>query len=209
MPVEFATREIAAKYNRFAHRYDFIEAVFRSCLGWGSCGNQFFLKPRAKFSKSLSERGRIFSIITPIARSLRGCQHRNAENSARAPGELNVKVRFALADAEPCRFPTAPSTPLLSLAPARFPIPRMPFERWPGLASRLVKFSYWSTVGVIAHGWAAGRPDADRFAKPCGCHWNREPLELAKTAGLKIISTRRSIFGVFHRIAAVRAAYNG
>ena len=46
---------------------------------------------------------------------------------------------------------------------------------------------------------------ADKFAKPLGCHWNREPLELTKSAGLKIIRSRRSFFGIFHRIEAESA----
>jgi len=43
---------------------------------------------------------------------------------------------------------------------------------------------------------------ADQFVKPLGCHWNREPLELAKKAGVKVIRSRRSFFGIFHRIEA-------
>jgi hypothetical protein len=46
---------------------------------------------------------------------------------------------------------------------------------------------------------------ADEFAKPFGCHWNREPLELTKAAGLKIITAQRTFFGVLHRIVAVSA----
>src|SRR5262245_4348050 len=104
-----------------------------------------------------------------------------------------------------CRFATAALTRLFHpLAPARFPIRRMPSKRWPALASRLVKYSYWSTVGVIANGLASGRTAMQtNLAKPFGCHWNREPLELAKAAGLKITRVQRNFFGVFHRIAAV------
>jgi hypothetical protein len=43
---------------------------------------------------------------------------------------------------------------------------------------------------------------ADQFAKPVGCHWNREPLELAKRAGLKVVRTGRKFFGIFHQIEA-------
>jgi len=43
---------------------------------------------------------------------------------------------------------------------------------------------------------------ADQFAKPLGCHWNREPLELAGKADVKIIGSRRGFFGIFHRIEA-------
>jgi ubiquinone/menaquinone biosynthesis C-methylase UbiE len=44
---------------------------------------------------------------------------------------------------------------------------------------------------------------ADQFAKPLGCNWNREPLELTKDAGLKVVRGRRTFFGIFHQIEAV------
>jgi hypothetical protein len=40
----------------------------------------------------------------------------------------------------------------------------------------------------------------DRFAKPLGCHWNREPLELVEQAGLKVVRAQRTFFGIFHQI---------
>jgi methyltransferase OMS1, mitochondrial len=43
---------------------------------------------------------------------------------------------------------------------------------------------------------------AEPFAKQLGCHWNREPLELVRKAGLKINNSRRVFFGVFHTIEA-------
>jgi hypothetical protein len=44
---------------------------------------------------------------------------------------------------------------------------------------------------------------ADKFAEPLGCHWNREPLELLEHAGLKVVTARRTFFGIFHQIEAV------
>ena len=64
-------------------------------------------------------------------------------------------------------------------------------------------------VLLLEHGrsnreWLARWQDrhADQFAKPLGCHWNREPLELVRQAGLKVNNSRRVFFGVFHRIEA-------
>jgi ubiquinone/menaquinone biosynthesis C-methylase UbiE len=58
--------------------------------------------------------------------------------------------------------------------------------------------------GRIDREWLGRWQDhhADQFAKPLGCHWNREPLELAKDARLKVVSARRNFFGIFHRIEA-------
>jgi len=43
---------------------------------------------------------------------------------------------------------------------------------------------------------------ADRHAKQLGCHWNREPLELVREAGLKIVNAQRLFFGIFYQINA-------
>jgi ubiquinone/menaquinone biosynthesis C-methylase UbiE len=42
-------------------------------------------------------------------------------------------------------------------------------------------------------GWLADR---------VGCHWNREPGELAEEAGLEVVRARRTFLGIFHGIVA-------
>ena len=42
----------------------------------------------------------------------------------------------------------------------------------------------------------------DSFANLLGCHWNREPLEIAREAGLNIVTAWRTFFGVFSVIEA-------
>lgn len=43
---------------------------------------------------------------------------------------------------------------------------------------------------------------ADSHAKALGCVWNKEPLEIVHQAGLSVVASRRSFFGVFHSIVA-------
>jgi len=43
---------------------------------------------------------------------------------------------------------------------------------------------------------------ADAQAKHLGCNWTREPQELMKAAGFKILSARRHAFGMFHEVIA-------
>jgi ubiquinone/menaquinone biosynthesis C-methylase UbiE len=211
MPVEFATREIAAIYNRFAHWYDFIEAVL-GLLGVG----------RLRQSVLSQASGKVLEVAIGTGRNLQyyhsDCEIVGSDLSTEMlkiarerAAELNFKVRFALADAEALPFPDESfDTVVSSLSTCTFPNPANALREM----ARVSKPS--GQILLLEHGrsdrpWLGRWQDrhADRFAKPCGCHWNREPLELAKTAGLKVISTRRSIFGVFHRITAVRAAYNG
>jgi len=62
---------------------------------------------------------------------------------------------------------------------------------------------------LLEHGRSTRRVPAwlqDRtaawHAKYAGCHWNREPLDLVRAAGLEVVSVGRTFFGVFHVIEA-------
>jgi ubiquinone/menaquinone biosynthesis C-methylase UbiE len=145
-------------------------------------------------------RWRFIPSTTIFARFTRRCdgrQHRAAD--------LNINVRFALADAEVLPFPDECfDTVVSSLSTCTFPHPANAVREM----ARVSKPS--GRILLLEHGrsdrrWLGRWQDrhADRFAKPSGCHWNREPLEPAKTAGLRIITTRRNFLGIFHRITAV------
>lgn len=59
--------------------------------------------------------------------------------------------------------------------------------------------------GRSSWGWIGNYQDRSvkSMVEYGGCRWNQEPQELVKAAGLNIISTRRSLVGVFHLIQAV------
>lgn len=44
----------------------------------------------------------------------------------------------------------------------------------------------------------------ERHAQMIGCHWNREPLDLVREAGLEVEESNRRFLGVFHLIEARR-----
>jgi ubiquinone/menaquinone biosynthesis C-methylase UbiE len=123
----------------------------------------------------------------------------------RRAGELSIDVLFLLADAEALPFRhNSFDTVVSSLSTCTFPDPDAALKE----VARVCRLD--GRVLLLEH----GRSDrerlarwqdrhADRFAKPLGCHWNREPCELVERAGMKIISAHRSFFGIFHRIEAV------
>ncbi len=43
---------------------------------------------------------------------------------------------------------------------------------------------------------------AENHARSLGCVWNREPLELVQEAGLAVVASHRSFFGVVHSVLA-------
>ncbi len=56
--------------------------------------------------------------------------------------------------------------------------------------------------GRSCWGWLARWQDRREYqhAKQVGCHWNREPLELAEAAGLEVVYARRHFSGIFHEM---------
>jgi ubiquinone/menaquinone biosynthesis C-methylase UbiE len=117
---------------------------------------------------------------------------------------LQMNVSFLLADAEALPFSDASfDTVVSSLSTCTFPNPVAALAE----IARVCRSD--GKILLLEHGrsnreWLGRWQDrhADQFAKPLGCHWNREPLELVQQAGLKVDNSRRVFFGVFHQIEA-------
>lgn len=128
-----------------------------------------------------------------------------ASAQTRASG-LKMKVSFLLADAETLPFSDESfDTVVSSLSTCTFPDPIASLGEIKRVCRRKGK------ILLLGH----GRSDreklarwqdrhADQFAKPLGCHWNREPLDMVRKAGLNINTAHRFFFGIFHHIEAER-----
>jgi ubiquinone/menaquinone biosynthesis C-methylase UbiE len=205
MAAEFTSREISAKYDDFARWYDWVEFV-PDLLGVG------------KLRGSLLSRasGRVLEVAVGTGKNLpyypHGCRitamdlSREMLNVAgERAAKLSIYVSFSLADAETLPFPDHSfDTVVSSLSACTFPNPARAFQEM----ARVCRTG--GKILLLEHGRSdrerLGRwqdRHADRFAKPVGCHWNREPLEIVQQAGLKVVRVRRTFFGIFHQIEAV------
>jgi ubiquinone/menaquinone biosynthesis C-methylase UbiE len=122
--------------------------------------------------------------------------------------KLSLSVSFLVADAASLPFSDQSfDTVVSSFSTCTFPEP----------LTALREIARVSRAGgrilLLEHGrsereWLGRWQDchADQFAKPFGCHWNREPLSMVPKAGLEINDARRFMFGVFHQIEAARGA---
>ena len=115
--------------------------------------------------------------------------------------KLSMGVSFLLADAETLPFPDKSfDTVVSSLSTCTFP------DAIAALREMRRVCTSEGKILLLEHGRSdrerLGRwqdRHADQFAKPLGCHWNREPLELVREAGLKV-EAKRNFFGIFHQI---------
>jgi ubiquinone/menaquinone biosynthesis C-methylase UbiE len=204
VPVHFTSREISEKYDRFARWFDLVEGI-PDVLG--------VRKLRRQLLRQAS--GNVLEVAVGTGKNLRyyprGCRiiavdvSREMLNVARQrAGKLSMDASFSLAEAAALPFSDKSfDTVVSSLTTCTFPNPVAALREM----ARVCRTE--GRVLLLEHGrsnreWLGRWQDRreDSFAKQLGCHWNREPLELVRKAGLKINNSRRVFFGVFHTIDA-------
>ena len=202
MAVEFTSREISAKYDRFARWYDWIEGI-PDLLGVKRLRRSLLERASGSVLEVGVGTGKNFPYYPPGCRITAMDVSSEMLNVARErAAKLSMDISFSLADAETLAFADhCFDTVVSSLSACTFPDPARAFREM----ARVCRTD--GKILLLEHGrsdreWVGRWQDrhADKFAKPAGCHWNREPLDLAAQAGLKVVNARRSFFGIFHWI---------
>lgn len=213
MSVAFSSREISDKYDRAARWYDRLESVL-DLLGLGRLRRNLLQGASGEVLEVAVGTGKNLSYYPRDCRIVAVDLSREMLNLARKlAANLSLHISFSVADAGALPFPDSSfDTVVCSLSTCTFPNPVAALEEM----ARLCRAD--GKILLLEH----GRSDrerlarwqdrhADQFAKPLGCHWNREPLELTKKAGLKIVRAQRTFFGLFiglklnHRAVALWA----
>jgi len=204
MAVRLTPQEISQKYDRFARWYDVVEGV-PDLLGVRRLRRQLLRQASGNVLEVAVGTGKNFRYYPASCRVTAVDVSREmlivAQRRAR---RLSMDVSFALADAEALPFSDKSfDTVVSSLSACTFPNPVGALRE----TARVCKPA--GRILLLEHGrsdreWLAGWQDrrADSFAKRLGCHWNREPLELTEEAGLKVVATSATFFGIFRLIEA-------
>lgn len=204
MSLRFTSEEISEKYDRIARWYDLIEGV-PDLLGIRRLRQRMLRQASGKVLEVAVGTGKNLPYYPTDCGIIAVDLSREMLNVARErAAKLSMNVSFLLADAEALPFSNQIfDTVVSSLSTCTFPNPVGALREM----ARVCKPA--GRILLVEHGrsnreWLARWQDrhADQFAKPLGCHWNREPLEIAREAGLKVIETQRCFFGIFHRIKA-------
>lgn len=205
MALNFTTREVSEKYDRFARWYDWVEAV-PDVLGVKRLRRSLLRGASGSVLEVAVGTGKNLAYYPPdrriVAVDLSGEMLKVARSRA---AKLSRDVTFVVADAEALPFrPNSFDTVASSLSTCTFPDPVAALKEMARVSRPK------GQLLLLEHGrsdreWLGRFQDrhADRFAKPLGCHWNREPLRLVREAGLKATAAKRLFLGIFHEIEAV------
>lgn len=204
MPVQLTAREISQKYDGFARWYDWVEGV-PDLLG--------VRRLRQRLLRRASEK--VLEVATGTGKNLhyypRDCRITAVDVSGvmlnvaqRRAAKLSMDVAFLLMDAEALAFSDKTfDTVVSSLTTCTFPEPVIALQQMARVCrpdGRILLLEHGRSDREWLGRWQDRR--AGRHAKQLGCHWNREPLELVRQAGLTVVTARRIFFGIFHEIEA-------
>lgn len=208
MPVQFTARELRAKYDAVAPVFDRMEAIME-VLGLRRWRRGLVREATGRVLEVAAGTGRNFPFypegIDLTAVDISPGMLAVARARARKIGR---PVDLIIADAERLPFPDhAFDTVVSTMSVCTFPDPVTALREMgrvcrPGGRILLLEHGR-SSVGWIGR-WQDRR--ADRNAQYVGCHWNREPYELAREAGLQPIKARRRLLGIFHLMRLQPAA---
>jgi len=200
--------EIRRKYNQFAPWYDLAEAL-PELLGVQSLRRT--LLQRAS--------GQVLEVAVGTGKNLpyypTTCQLTAVDVSlamvARARQQadtLGLHVHLQVMDAAHLGFPDQYfDTVVDTLALCTFPDPvavLCEMARVCRPAGHILLLEHGRSDRAWLGRWQDRR--AERHARHLGCHWNREPLELVRQAGLRLITAARRFFGIFHLLEAAPPA---
>ncbi len=197
--------EISKKYDETATGYDWKIAVFEKISGAGRLRRYLLSKARGNVLDVACGTGRNFPFY-PKSCQITGIDlsPEMLEQARKRADDLGVAVQLIAQDVERLDFSSQSfDTVVSSLAICTYPHPVEALREM----ARVCKSD--GQLLLLEHGRSSSKTlgklqnmFAERFAEHSGCHINREPLELAKSAGLEICSSRRSFLGILHTIEA-------
>jgi ubiquinone/menaquinone biosynthesis C-methylase UbiE len=203
------SQEISQRYDRFARWYDWIEGI-PDLLGVRRLRRKLLQRASGLVLEVAVGTGKNFPDYSRDCRVVALDLSKEMLNVARErAAKLPHLASFLVADAEALPFSDQSfDTVVSSLSTCTFPDPVAALEEMERVCRPGGK------VLLLEHGrsdreWLGRWQDrhADQFARPLGCHWNREPLELVRKGGLHVITARRNCFGVFYEIEAAPGSH--
>ncbi len=197
-------KEIQQKYNDFARWYDLAEGI-PELLGV------------KKFRRSLLQQvsGKVLEVAVGTGKNLpyypKTCQLTAIDLSPamlalarKRAAHLGMKVQFLIMDGERLGFPDRHFDIVVdSLTLCTFPDPVLALREMARVCrpdGRILLLEHGRSDRLWIGRWQDRREV--RHVKQLGCHWNREPLELIRQAGLRVIAARRAFLGIFHAVEA-------
>ncbi|MBI5197748.1 MAG: methyltransferase domain-containing protein [Nitrospirae bacterium] len=200
--IPFTAQEIQEKYEKMARHYDLL-VTLPEWLGFRKLRRQLLRSAGGRLLEVAVGTGRNLPHYPSIGQLTAVDLSPSMVSLARRQSDrLGMRVSFAIMDGEALAFPEAHfDTVVSTLALCTFPDPVGALREMARVCQKNGR------ILLLEHGrsdreWLGQWQDrrAPRHAEMLACHWNREPLQLIRQAGLTPVSARRIFLGVIHMI---------
>lgn len=203
--MNWTAAELRAAYDRFARWYDLSLAPLEWAL-LGRLRRRLLRRARGRVLEVAAGTGRNLPYYPPGIEEL-VLMDLSPEMLARArrrAARLGRPVRFEVGDAQVLAFPDGSfDTVVSTLATCTFPDPVAALREM----GRVCRPE--GRILLLEHGrsdrpWLARWQDrtAPAHARHLGCYWNRQPLELVRRAGLRVVEAERRALGLIYLVEA-------
>ena len=196
---------IKQKYNRFAPWYDLMVAI-PELMGIGALRRKILEKASGEVLEIAVGTGRNLGYYSNNCRvTAVDLSRMMLEIASKRARSLGIEVNFLVMDSESIAFhDNSFDIVVESMSICTFSDPLATLREMARVCrkeGRILLLEH----GRSDRGWIGRWQDqrADAHVKQLGCRWNREPLDLVREAGLKIISAERKLLGIFHLIEAM------
>jgi ubiquinone/menaquinone biosynthesis C-methylase UbiE len=201
-------QEISQGYDRVARWYDWIEGI-PDLLGVRRLRRELLQRASGRVLEVAVGTGKNFPYYSRDCRVVALDLSKEMLNVARErAAKLSLDATFLVADAEALPFSDQSfDTVVSSFSTCTFPDPVAALKEMERVCRPGGK------VLLLEHGrsdrdWLGRWQDrhADQFAKPLGCNWNRDALQLVHKTSLRVHSAKRHFLGIFQWIESLKIA---
>ena len=206
---EMTSDELRSEYDSIASEYERRLWFDQSILGVARLRKQLMSKAQGKILDVACGTGLNFPLFTPGS-EITGIDFSPGmlDIARQNSSQLGLNVNLAVMDAQKLDFGDRSfDTVVSTLSTCTFPGPIQALQEM-GRVCRTGGQILLMEHGHSSWSWIAGFQDRNvyqHYQENAGCRWNQDPLNLVQAAGLKVLTSRRSVLGIFYLIEAMPA----
>jgi ubiquinone/menaquinone biosynthesis C-methylase UbiE len=198
--------EVQSAYDEIAVQYEKMIWFDQHILGVARLRKKLLSKASGKILEVACGTGQNLALFSPNSEiTAVDLSPKMLEQARRNAIEHGLNVHLAVMDAEKLEFPDGSfDTVVSTLSTCTFPDPLQALQEM----KRVCRPE--GLLLLLEHGhsdwpWLAkyqDRNEYQHYQDHAGCRWNQDPLDLLRSAGIKVLKSKRSILGMFHSIEA-------
>jgi len=203
---KMTVNQVQSAYNEIANQYEIKIWFDQHILGVARLRKKLLSKASGKILEVACGTGQNLPLFAPNSEiTAVDLSPKMLELARTNAGIYNLKVNFAVMDAEKLEFPDGSfDTVVSTLSTCTFPDPIKALWEM----KRVCRPD--GLILLLEHGhsdlpWFArlqDRNEYQHYQDHAGCRWNQDPLDLIQSAGLKVLKSKRNILGTYHSIEA-------